>query len=70
MKEIECPRCHGTGKVSLKKDDIINGESDSVTSVPPEWFEEYEDLQNKIKYHVYLLEKRMRSTKNKLFKSM
>lgn len=60
MEEIECPHCHGTGKVTLKKDDIINSHSGDVISVPLGWFEEYEELQRRLTYHVYILKTIMR----------
>lgn len=53
--EIECPHCSGTGKLILKKDGAVDRQFDNIISVPFGWFEEYEELQNKMIYHVHLL---------------
>jgi len=55
MGEIECPHCRGTGKLVLKKDISTNNQFDNVISVLPGWFEEYEELQNRMIYHIHVL---------------
>jgi hypothetical protein len=50
MEEIEYPHCRGTGKLTL-----TNSQFDNIISIPYGWFEEYEELQNKMIYHVHLL---------------
>ncbi len=66
MEEIECPHCRGTGKLILKKDDTDNIQYDGIITVPLGWFEEYEELQNKMIYHIHLLKTIRKSTvKNK-----
>jgi len=55
MEEIECPHCRGTGKLITKKDDSVNSQFGDIISAPPGWFEEYEELQNKMIYHMHIL---------------